>query len=669
MRSHQYFSKKLDSFDFGTSSPAAPHASSQSPSTHTAFPKQKKTFSSESSVSFLNDNIPAALPGDGRETTQNLNERNAVLIEKQHTSLLLPQHSTENLHMEKTQKKDLSKESYGGSQLPIFGSFAKEGENDPVFYKINKKKYKLNSFLFNILCQFSKSRLSSFLGHEILFRYFTIPYRLSLSRFIGNKVLRSYYKNLDKSGLLRLHKKLSIKAKRSYGDNVKKEIAKNLILNLEGRLAPSLLRLLQFKPLYTKKYLKRDMTQKDKSLSWRKIKSPWKNFSILQIKQQINHGKIYLNGKKVKSPSLRLKLYDQITIGGFVPNPQWKSFTESKQVACNSTLPLVDDFFMTTRTNLPFEKKQLFQTVFFRNPEQFLSDLTSLKANLSMLESDNSNNSIFNKFFSVSFSSSFSGGVETATSLGDNTSNFKDLLCNFNAYYIKNLKIKRFSEIFYLTYRNFFLLSDCSIFSKHSFSNSPVERFNNLKFFFQAIGFNQSIYFLWPLISMLSIQPWNSELKNNIIHTALSAKNEVGSFRENKDKSFNLSLMQNTQKNLKDLLGLKNLQTKLAISLLKQNSKTNKLTEAPLSKIIDTSQNKILNNPIFSNKPNFSWLFNRSSLDNCYASVVYGTRKCKWVQLQQQKKGGFYNKIYNKINFFELELDFFQLAYRHYKSH
>jgi hypothetical protein len=64
------------------------------------------------------------------------------------------------------------------------------------------------------------------------------------------------------------------------------------------------------------------------------------------------------------------------------------------------------------------------------------------------------------------------------------------ILCN----YIKNLKIKRFSEIFYLTYKNFFLLPNSSVFSNQSLSS--LERFNNLKFFFQTLGFNQSVYVL-----------------------------------------------------------------------------------------------------------------------------------------------------------------------------
>jgi hypothetical protein len=111
-------------------------------------------------------------------------------------------------------------------------------------------------------------------------RFYTIPYRLSLSRFIGNKILRSYYTNLNKRNLLNLRKKILIQAKRFssdrftqtltksnllnehrkkrigflHGEKRTKEISKNLLLNLEKRLDSSLLRLLHFKSLYTKKF-------------------------------------------------------------------------------------------------------------------------------------------------------------------------------------------------------------------------------------------------------------------------------------------------------------------------------------------------------------------------------------------------------------------------------
>lgn len=60
-----------------------------------------------------------------------------------------------------------------------------------------------------------------------------------------------------------------------------------------------------------------------------------------------------------------------------------------------------------------------------------------------------------------------------------------------------------------------------------------------------------------------------------------------------------------------------------------------------------------------------SLMYARSS--RCYASIVYGTRRCKWVQLQQRgSKGSFYDRLYHKINFFETELEYFQLVHQYY---
>jgi hypothetical protein len=50
-----------------------------------------------------------------------------------------------------------------------------------------------------------------------------------------------------------------------------------------------------------------------------------------------------------------------------------------------------------------------------------------------------------------------------------------------------------------------------------------------------------------------------------------------------------------------------------------------------------------------------------------HASIVYGTRKCKWIRLQQGSggaKGSFYNRIPNHTQSFQLESEFSQSVYR-----
>jgi hypothetical protein len=117
--------------------------------------------------------------------------------------------------------------------------------------KLNRKKYKINSFLFNILCQYSKNKIHNILGYDFIFKYKTIPYRLSLSYFLSNKILSSYYLNINKSNFINLYKKINKQTKLC---NFKKEIISNLIIKLENRLDSSLLRLFNFKSLYNKKY-------------------------------------------------------------------------------------------------------------------------------------------------------------------------------------------------------------------------------------------------------------------------------------------------------------------------------------------------------------------------------------------------------------------------------
>jgi hypothetical protein len=207
------------------------------------------------------------------------------------------------------------------------------------------------------LCQSTRSRSTPVLGQDVsaLLRFSTIPYRLSLSHFLGNKIIRNYYTDLNRTGFLKIRKKILLEAKRSkqtqkqYNNdlkglegtfsknqrNQKKEIVKNLIISLEKRLDSSLLRLLNFKSLYTKKIQKSNdfkllNGQSSVSVSAsisdsissvkNRIKFPQKNFTFLQVRQKIKHGLIRLNGKRVTCPNLVLKTKDRLSLGGFIPN-------------------------------------------------------------------------------------------------------------------------------------------------------------------------------------------------------------------------------------------------------------------------------------------------------------------------------------------------------------
>jgi hypothetical protein len=155
---------------------------------------------------------------------------------------------------------------------------------------IQKKKYKINSYLFIYLSKLPRKYVCRLFEtrKEILRRYYTMPLRLSMSRFVSSRVLRSYYRNLSHTKIMNLRKKVSRAplhgpngmmrfahlaqrqhaqtpgaanirhiptASQSAATNKKEgaERAKSFVMCLERRLDVSLLRLLHFKSLYTTK--------------------------------------------------------------------------------------------------------------------------------------------------------------------------------------------------------------------------------------------------------------------------------------------------------------------------------------------------------------------------------------------------------------------------------
>jgi ribosomal protein S4 len=519
----------------------------------------------------------------------------------------------------------------------ISSSFKSKGvdgdANDNIIIAtLKKKKFALRSFLYSAVCKFPRKFVLGDLDDVRPRKYFTIPYRLSFSGFICNKVLTGYYNNLSHKVLFALHKKIKIRAKKSdklsdpfdskTGSNSrrltlpqkKKEIAKDLILNLESRLDSSVLRLLQFKSVYT---FKRSRTHKFSSASKGhssepftgltslgqaalkrsnlkssnyKVKAPWKNYSALHVKQQISHGHIYINGKKNKCHSTKLRPTDQITIStkGFFP-----SLLKEPTSLCNG----------------------LFQQAGSSSGHDLwrVSDLT----------------------------------FESQTT--------PDLKLNFLTLCIKNWKIKRFTEIFYVTYKNFHflsqldsrLLSDSVTQSDRTLSPSSFstetwqDNHFSLKPLFQRIGYNQSIFFLWPVVSLLSVETWKPEIKRLILGSP--------SWLARKSRLDNDKL----KKSLRDLLVLKKLTSSASASI--EDDKN-----------LNLSRVSIPEHFVQICRRNPSWL--HSTRFTNYASIVYGTRKCKWVQFQQGKKNAFWRDTFNKIQFLELELDFFQLSYRYYRA-
>jgi 23S rRNA-/tRNA-specific pseudouridylate synthase len=99
---------------------------------------------------------------------------------------------------------------------------------------------------------------------------------------------------------------------------------------LEQRLDSSILRLFHFKPNLMKHSLTRrsPSIKKDNDKGYtirkkpkKKIRSnPLTSFTPAQIKQMISHGKIFINGKKVKSGNRQINILDKIEVKGFIQN-------------------------------------------------------------------------------------------------------------------------------------------------------------------------------------------------------------------------------------------------------------------------------------------------------------------------------------------------------------
>lgn len=97
-----------------------------------------------------------------------------------------------------------------------------------------------------ILKSFSRKYIYHYLGRETVRRYHTMPFRLSMSRFISFLTFKGYY------GVSAVYaaRKASRRIRCKGGI---REIAKNVVTSIERVLGSSLLRLFQFKPQYTVK--------------------------------------------------------------------------------------------------------------------------------------------------------------------------------------------------------------------------------------------------------------------------------------------------------------------------------------------------------------------------------------------------------------------------------
>ncbi len=198
-----------------------------------------------------------------------------------------------------------------------------------------KIKYSINSYLLNVVSKFPRKYAYHFLGKEKLRKYYTMPFRLSMSRFLANRLARSYYMCISAKALEKMAKQAppsggpraaGAPRGRMGGHNMN-EKAKNFLLRLERRLDVSLLRLLNLKPTYIRKRMTPWHKQR-----WRapasafgghpkqkyRLNSPISKYTSLQIKQLISRGSVRVNDKKVTTASRMIKVGDRVKVTGFM---------------------------------------------------------------------------------------------------------------------------------------------------------------------------------------------------------------------------------------------------------------------------------------------------------------------------------------------------------------
>lgn len=122
-------------------------------------------------------------------------------------------------------------------------------DNRPLFddvskFNITKKKGGVLSYLFTVICRFPRKYVYRLLNRETFRRYYTMPLRLSMSRFVSYLTFKGYYG----PKCARILRKADFLKNRS-----RQEAAKRAIMHIEQRLDSSALRLMRFKSLFTTK--------------------------------------------------------------------------------------------------------------------------------------------------------------------------------------------------------------------------------------------------------------------------------------------------------------------------------------------------------------------------------------------------------------------------------
>lgn len=135
---------------------------------------------------------------------------------------------------------------------------AKEILDDKLDLIITKKKGGILSYLHSVFCRYPKKYMYRFLGREIYRKYYTMPYRLSVNRYVSYLIFKNYY-GIGSARIL----------KRKNGG--KQNAVRRIVESTEQRLDSSVLRVLLYKPCFTYKTLSNQRKNVPNAL---KVKSP-----------------------------------------------------------------------------------------------------------------------------------------------------------------------------------------------------------------------------------------------------------------------------------------------------------------------------------------------------------------------------------------------------------
>jgi len=374
---------------------------------------------------------------------------------------------------------------------------------------VTEKKGGVSSYLFAVICRFPRKYSYKFLNRNTYRRYYTMPLRLSMSRFVSFLTFRGYY-GRDCARLL-------------FKKRQRREAAKRVICSAEERLDSSVQRLVRFKSLFTTKISYAGYARTHR------VKSPWSIFPTLRARQLVRHGHIHINGET----GLRPARFGNIRLG----TCDLLHFCRLKKTAVK---------------------------------------LTPLPPLL--------------------------GKLETATG---------------------------FSKLFYMVYRNMYLVSreitargPEGSGTRGRRSSNNVER--DVMRMFGQIESDHSSYLLWPVFSLLKVSDFAKDIRPLLGTTGAGAMKED---RRNRRSRLRFMRWKRLQSGAKALPGQ-------ALAIVEQDP---------------------------------SLMYSRFT--RCYASTVYGTRRCEWVQLQQRggrRGSSFCEALPHKTNFLEAELEYFQLLIRHY---